>query len=186
MLDAYGVAVDPTANLVAVAVVGPGDPETGDTGFLNLYMASNGDFVTNLDSANFVSMGGHAYYDVAWDKVGNLYALDGTDGVWRAYSPPGPNQSTTVAVPFIQAYNKILAPSLRNPIADTNGLRFSLYGQSNITYVVQWSPDLINWTPVATNYSTSTNRTVCVPFSAINFVNTNAATQSFFTAVSVP
>ncbi len=99
LLDAYGVAVDPTATYVAVAVVGSCDTETSPCGGLYLYRATNGQFIANLDET-----GGDPYYDVAWDNVGNLYTLDGNGGLpaflglWRAYSPPGTNQATTVAV----------------------------------------------------------------------------------------
>jgi hypothetical protein len=40
--------------------------------------------------------------DCDWDLAGNLYYLDDWPGVWRAVSPPGPNQSTTVALPLVQ------------------------------------------------------------------------------------
>ena len=110
LVDAYGIAVDPTATLLAVAVRGPGDGETNETGFLNLYTATNGAFITNLDQT-----AGDAYYDAAWDNVGNLYVCDGTAQVWRAYSPPGTNQSTTYGVPFIQAYKSLLPPVLTTP-----------------------------------------------------------------------
>ena len=59
------------ATYVAVAVRGTGDSESGQSGLLNLYYATNGQFFTNLDQT-----GGDLYLDVAWDNVGNLYALD--------------------------------------------------------------------------------------------------------------
>ena len=43
--------------------------------------------------------------------------------------------------------------NLSQPAASLGQLNFTLTGQSNITYVIQESPDLINWTPVATNFS---------------------------------
>jgi hypothetical protein len=157
LLEAYGVAVDPTANYVSVAVVGK-DIEYDTNGGLYLFRATNGDFIINLDQT-----GGDGYYDVAWDNVGNLYTLDGTKEVWRAYSPPGTNQATTVAVPVIQSYDALLPPSLVNPVADPGRLRFMLEGQSNVTYVIQSSCDLTNWTAVATNFSANANRCICVP-----------------------
>jgi len=169
---AFGVAVDPTATVVAVAVVGLGDTETNGTGWLNLYRASDGGGITNVDQT-----GGDAYYDAAWDNVGNLYALDGTKEVWRAYSPPGSNQATTVAVPFIQAYNALLQPYLTNPVVSMGGLGFTLAGQSNVTYVIQGSSDLINWAAVATNFSVLDNRPISVPVSG---------EQNFYRAMTVP
>jgi hypothetical protein len=167
-----GVAVDPTASFVATAVIGHGDRYNG-YGRLFLFSAIDGDYITNLDQT-----GGKPYYDVAWDSVGNLYAVGGTtNAVWRVYSPPGTNQATTVAVPFIQVYSALQPPCLCNPAARTNGLHFTLQGQSNVTYVVQSSLDLSSWTATATNYSTNANRCVFVPASA---------TQSFYRAVTVP
>jgi hypothetical protein len=176
LLRAYGVAVDPAATVVAVAVVGPCDTESA-CGGLYLFSATNdGEFISNLDQT-----GGDAYYDVAWDSVGNLYALDGGStnrpAVWRAYSPPGTNQATTVAVPVIQAYNALLPPSLINPVAYPGGLRFTLEGQSNVTYVIQGSSDLFNWTAVATNFSANTNRCICAPASG---------DQVFYRATTAP
>jgi hypothetical protein len=174
LLETSGVAVDPAAALVALAVLGPDgeDPENNATGGLYLYSTANGDFIANLDQT-----GGHPYYDVAWDNVGNLYALDGlpSNAVWRVYSPPGTNQATTVAVPLIQAYDALLAPSLHNPASGMCGLNFTLAGQSNIAYVIQRSCDLSNWTAMATNFSTNASRCVCVPVSG---------QQNFYRAVA--
>ncbi len=172
LLKAYGVAVDPTASVVAVAVVGTNGVEYDTTGGLYLYRATNGDFIIDLDQT-----GGDGYYDVAWDNVGNLYALDDTKEVWRAYSPPGTNQATTVAVPVIQAYNALLPPDLVNPVADPGGLLFTIEGQSNVTYVIQQSSDLINWVADATNFSSNANRCICVPA---------GGDQNFYRAMAVP
>jgi hypothetical protein len=157
MVNSYGVAVDPTATSVAVSVVGYNIEDNGGGG-LYLYKASNGQLVSNIDETD-----GDSYTDVAWDHVGNLYALDITEQVWRIYSPPGANQATTPAISVVQVYNSILQPTLVNPVIDPCGLSFTLQGQSNVTYVIQDSADLINWTNMATNFSTSVNRTVHVP-----------------------
>jgi hypothetical protein len=174
LIEAYGVAVNPAATLVAVAVVGAGDVETSPSGGLYLYAATNGQYLGDLDQT-----GGDPYYDVAWDKAGNLYALDGYAGVWRAYSPPGTNQSTTYAAPFIQAYNAILPPTLQNPMVASNQLTFTLAGQSNVTYIVQSSGDLTqtNWTGILTNFSSSPNRSIWLPA---------ASAQNFYRAVTAP
>ncbi|HUD47334.1 MAG TPA: hypothetical protein VMR33_10910 [Candidatus Baltobacteraceae bacterium] len=176
LMDAYGIAVDQTATFVGVAIRGDGDPETGMTGMLNLYYATNGQFITNLDQT-----GGDQYTDVAWDNVGNLYALDTftNGGVWRVYSPPGSNQATTVSVPFIQAYNALTPPSLliSNSSLTDVGLSFTLECQSNVTYIIEQSPDLMNWTPVETNYSPFTECLISIPF---------ADNQDFYRAVTSP
>jgi hypothetical protein len=104
--------------------------------------------------------------DVAWDQAGNLYATDLSAQVWRAYSPPGANQATTTAVPVIQFYDTLTQPCLCSPVAPAapaGPFGFTLEGQSNVTYVIKWSPDLIHWFPVATNYDTVDIRAITVP-----------------------
>jgi hypothetical protein len=171
LLEAYGVAVDPTATVVAVAVVGTNGVEYDATGGLYLYRATDGEFITEVDTD------GHGYYDAAWDNVGNLYASDGTTNVWRTYSPPGTNQATTVAVPVIQAYDALLPPYLSNPGVSMGGLGFTLEGQSNVTYVIQSSCDLTNWAAVSTNFSANTNQCICVPV---------GGDQNFYRAMTAP
>jgi hypothetical protein len=173
MRNAHGVAVDPTGSCVAVAVVGTGDPEGTNTGFLNLYDAFSGGFITNLDQT-----GGDAYFDVAWDAVGNVYALDGTRQRWRVYSPPGANQATTTAVGFIQTYSVLTPPLLQSPTLTGTNLCFTLVGQSSVTYQIRQSMDLSNWTNVQLSDSTNAIRTVCVPATKLD--------RNFYQAVSVP
>jgi hypothetical protein len=104
--------------------------------------------------------------DVAWDRIGNLYATDLSAEVWRSFSPPGSNQAATTAVPVIQVYDALTQPCLCapvGPVAPACPFQFTLQGQSNVTYVIESSPDLLIWTPVATNYDTVDVRTVTVP-----------------------
>jgi len=56
-------------------------------------------------------------------------------------------------------------------------LNFTLTGQSNVTYVVQQSSDLVNWTPVCTNFAL----TPIVPISI-----SPPDTQDFYRAVTSP
>jgi len=174
LLRASGVAVDPTGTFAALAVVGGCDTES-PCGGLYMYSAVGVDFITDLDQT------GDAYYDVTWDNVGNLYALDGgsfdTPGAWRVYSPPGTNQATTVAAPILQAYDAILAPSLLNPMAGHDGMNFTLAGQSNVAYIIQRSADFTNWINVATNYSSNASRSLCFPTCGV---------QNFYRAVTTP
>jgi hypothetical protein len=175
LIDAYGIAVNPTATLVAVAVRGLGNEEDADTNAnLNLYNAATGQWVTNLDQT-----GGDRYTDVAWDNVGNLYALDTTSNVWRAYSPPGTNEATTVAAPFIQEYPALTPPTLSQPQCCMGQINFTLNGQSNVTYVIKQSCDLTstNWIAVLTNYSPNPARPLSIPF---------AGNQEFYRAVASP
>ena len=109
------------------------------------------------------------FKDVAWDNAGNLYATDLTDtngAVWRAYSPPGANQATTTAVPIIQLYDALIRPRLSAPVspaAPAGQFELTLQGQRNVTYLIECSPDLMNWTSIATNYDAADIRTVTLP-----------------------
>jgi hypothetical protein len=166
MVNNYGVAVDPTATFLAVASRGYGtNSDSFEGGAASIFLATNGSLVTNL-TQDAEGNTNQEFLDVAWDNVGNLYTLYGEDGLsqcgWRIYSPPGSNQATTVAVPFIQVYDAITAPQLSQPADSTGQLNFTLTGQSNIIYVIQQSPDLINWTPVATNFSPSAVQQISV------------------------
>jgi hypothetical protein len=179
----YGVAVNPTAAFVAIASRGYDDgngPESMAGGGVSIFLAAGGSLVTNItqDPEGYTNQ---ELFDVAWDNVGNLYTVYGEDGFsqagWRVYSPPGSNQATTIAVPFIQVYNSITPPQLSQAAANTGQLNFTLTGQSNITYVIQQSPDLINWTPVATNFSPASIQQVSV---------SPPDAQDFYRAVASP
>lgn len=174
LMRASGVAVDPSASFVALAVLGHNADLENAKGGLYLFSATNGEYLAGLDASE-----SRPYFDVAWDNVGNLYALDGTitNASWRVYSPPGANQATTVAIPTIQAYNALLAPNLSNPVVISNHLQFTLCGQSNVTYIIQKSCDLANWTSMVTNYSTNAMRGLYVPA---------CGAQNFYRAAAVP
>jgi hypothetical protein len=111
---AHGLAVDPTGTYVAVAWWGVFGASSYVNGSTTIFYATNGAVVTNVDldvsipskwTTNAVpplDPTHHLDMDCDWDLAGNLYYLDDWPGVWRAVSPPGPNQSTTVALPLVQ------------------------------------------------------------------------------------
>ncbi len=148
LINAYGVAVDSGGNFVAVAARGYGSEGAFQFGGFSIFNAQNGDLVAQFQD------GTNSCADVAWDALGNLYVTDAGESVWRAYSPPGTNQSTTVSVPMIQVYSQIIPPQFTTPtLNDTqDALQFTLLGQSNVTYLVESTTDFQTWTPVATNY----------------------------------
>jgi hypothetical protein len=160
LINAYGIAVDPNATYVAVAVRGYGSGGSFQNGNVSVFNATNGTLVTMFAD------GTNSYTDVAWDNVGNLYAADEGSSVWRAYSPPGANQATTVSVPLMQVYPEILAPQFTTPALNEtqDGVQLSLVGQSNVTYLIESTTDLLTWTPMETNYSSTLNeRPITVP-----------------------
>jgi len=157
LYGANGVAVDPTASYVAVAVQGSPNGIQYDNGALRIFACSNGAPVTTLTS------GPHNHNDAAWDNVGNVYTCDGYDGVWRVYSPPGGNQSSTVAIPQIQIAQTYTQPTLGTPVYTNGQVTFTLSGQANVTYIIQISSDLYHWTSVATNSSVFAVRQITLP-----------------------
>jgi hypothetical protein len=82
----FAIEVDPTAAYAAVA--------RSDSNALLILDANTGLTITNIS----VSNPAHA---VAWDNVGNAYVafdVSGAQSLWQAWSPPGTNQATTVAL----------------------------------------------------------------------------------------
>jgi hypothetical protein len=100
---ASGLAVDPTGTYLAVAFQGLQIGGLFQDGNTKILYATNGALVANLDLG--LAIGGDANHqdtDCAWDAVGNVYCVDNWFGKWRAFSPPGTNHSTTVALASIQ------------------------------------------------------------------------------------
>ena len=127
---AHGVAVDPTGTYVAVACLGIRLPSGSYVnGSTTVFYATNGAVVTNVDlglsipsarTTNSVPpLDPTLHWDTEcdWDAVGNLYYLDALPGVWRAVSPPGSNQATTVALPIVQ-----VASSAQGPVITSVGV----------------------------------------------------------------
>jgi hypothetical protein len=112
--------------------------------------------------------------DVAWDNAGNLYAADRAASAWRIYSPPGSNQTTTVAVPLIVVTGSGTTPVLSQPFYSGGQYHFTLTGDPGATYIILGSTDLKNWIPVATNTSASATREITI---------TAPASQSYYRAV---
>jgi hypothetical protein len=107
----YDTALDSRTrpNLVAYAL-------SSGTGGLRVLSASNGATVlTNLDAGN-------SYYGVAWDAVGNLYGASASLSLWRAFSPPGTNQATTVALPTVQIAGSSSTVIMITSMAVSNGM----------------------------------------------------------------
>ena len=161
LVGAFGIAVNRDATFVAVAL-------------------REGAAVVVLDAetgTNVVTIGGnpgHDRRDVAWDNVGNLYSVDNFDSLWRAYSPPGTNQATTVALQSIQVVEK---PMLTLPMCDGVQFQCSLCGATNFNYVIESSIDLSNWIPVSTNFLTNATQVITLD---------GSASEQFYRAVLVP
>jgi hypothetical protein len=147
--NAYGIAVSSDASLVSVAVRG----YYRENGGLVVLDANSGVIVTNLDSGDASS-----YIDTAWDNAGNVYGT--REEVWRVFSPPGPNQSTTATPVNIQVLKALTQPRLTSPQWSDPRIQFTLNGQPNVSYLIDASVDLSTWTTLATNYSTSAQRTL--------------------------
>ena len=117
---AQGIAVDPTGTYVAACFWGYGSGPPYTDGNLKIYYATNGTVVTNFDlgvsypnkhtSQYAIDPTHHMGTDADWDAVGNLYNLDDLGIVWRAVSPPGANQATTVALPIVEVIAPVQPP----------------------------------------------------------------------------
>lgn len=149
----YGISVNPAGTLLAVASRGGAELQNGG---LIIMDANSGAILTTINSSDQSS-----YIDVAWDNVGNVYGTQ--EELWEVYSPPGPNQATTLAMPSIQVFQTLLPPVLSLPLGDIEQVQFALTGQSSMTYVIESSADLVNWEPCATNYSTLPVRNIQFP-----------------------
>src|SRR5204863_4506332 len=113
----------------------------GFPGSLTVVEAETGIAVATIDPGTT-----HDYRDVAWDSVGNVYGVDNAQSVWRAFSPPGANDSTTVAPQTV----RLGGPSLlSNPSFSNGTFQFMLTGETNRSYTIFSSTNLINWTPAS-------------------------------------
>jgi hypothetical protein len=91
---ATGLAIDATGTFLAVAFRGV----TSTNSSTMIFHASDGTLVANVDAGARPKQDD---CDCAWDAVGNLYVADNYNSVWRAFSPPGANQATTLALPKV-------------------------------------------------------------------------------------
>jgi hypothetical protein len=84
---------------------------SGSGGGIRVLNATNGDIISITDGSYTQSLTNidwdQAYTCAAWDNVGNLYGASTTLNLWRAWSPPGTNTNTTVAVAQV-----IIGPTL--------------------------------------------------------------------------
>jgi len=167
LINAVAVSVNPAGNYVAVAVRG-----LADDGAVRVFSTTNGAPIASISSQT-----GMDATDVAWDNAGNLYAADRASSAWRIYSPPGSNQTTTIAIPSVIVTGSGgggTAPILSQPFYTNGQYHFTLTGDPGATYVILGSTDLKTWIPVATNTSAS----------AVRQITINApANQSYYRAV---
>lgn len=113
MLGATGIAADPSGRYVAVSF--EGIPAVNASGNTIVFNTTNGTRVAAVASTDAQAM------DCAWDAAGNLYYIENILGVWRAVSPPGSNQFTTVAPATIQITGNVTTPAQITGITVSNG-----------------------------------------------------------------
>jgi hypothetical protein len=95
-----------TSPTIVACPMGAGNDDTHGSG-IRLLNAINGSVITVTSGSSVVIQTltnldfNQQYTCAAWDNLGNLYGASSTRNVWRAWSPPGPNTSTTVAVPQV-------------------------------------------------------------------------------------
>ena len=159
MGGSFGIAVDPSATYVAVAFQGIFSPPFGpwQNSSVRVFYATNGGFVA-APAATLPPP--HDYRDVAWDNAGNLYAIDTTNSLWVAFSPPGTNQATTVAVATISVPAQRIPPVLSEPSYAAGEFRCFLTGEPNVIYYIQSSTNLVDWVTLVRNNSLFTKRPI--------------------------
>jgi hypothetical protein len=109
---ACSVALSPNGAYLAVSFEGPIGGGFNTNGNTKILSTTTGGLVANLDFG--MEIQGDATHDdtaCAWDAVGNVYYIDNFWSRWRAVSPPGTNQATTIAQATIQMTGSSLPPS---------------------------------------------------------------------------
>jgi hypothetical protein len=172
---AHGLAVDPTGTYVAVTCWG-----VYDSGWINgstmLCYATNGAVATNVDLGISIPSNRttdpdppldpthHMDTDCDWDAAGNLYYLDNWPGVWRAVSPPGTNQTTTVALANVQVAGSVAPATVHIVPAGVSSYTITYAGGAGSQFVLVTSPavnaSMASWTRVATNTAASGSFTI--------------------------
>lgn len=132
---ARGIAVAPTGTYVAACFWGYFDDYNYNfvNGNLKVLNAATGAVVTNLDLGPITPPYDPAYHidtDCDWDAAGNLYYLDDSFSCWRAFSPPGANQATTVALPVVQI-SSLTAPTITSISVASGMVTISFTGGSS-------------------------------------------------------
>jgi hypothetical protein len=157
LCGASGIAVNPAGTYVAVAFSGTGDGFGRVGGGVRVFRTADGSEIGSVTPAPY-----HDFTDVAWDNAGNLYACDNWSQLWRAYSPPGPNQTSTVSLQTLEAGEPPVAALLKVVSYKNGEFRFTLRGRTNIFYVIEGSMDLRSWLPVLTNRDDCATRLIMV------------------------
>lgn len=158
LLGASSVAVDPSGRLLAVAFRGVLSGGMYRGGRVVILDAATGQWIATLPRTD------QSYTAVAWDAVGNLYVTSLSESVWRVYSPPGSNASSTVSIQTVEVTEPSLRPVLEVLRYEAGQLWLALRGRTNTSYVVEGSADLGQWNAVTTvDLGSSGRREFSVP-----------------------
>lgn len=159
---AAAVSVSPSGDMVAASFLGTFIPPFGpwENGSVRVFAASNG---VPIATVLPVSSPSHDYFDLSWDRAGNLYVVDATDSVWRMFSPPGPNESTTVAIARVNVTGSSSATAITGVALSGGNVTLTIQGQPNVTYNIIGSTNFGNWQVVATSPAGAAVRTVTFP-----------------------
>jgi hypothetical protein len=149
---AHGIAMDPAANYFAVAFQGVFVPPFGPfaNSSIQVFSSTNG---ASIATPMPVLPGPYDFRDVAWDNAGNLYAVESANSLWMAFSPPGTNAATTVALATVTVGGGTAhtPPILSEPSYAAGQFHFFLTGEPDVTYTIEASTDLKTWSAVATS-----------------------------------
>jgi len=130
---ASGLALDPTGTYLAVAFHGPAGAFSTNGNTKILY-ATNGAVAANVDlGLEIQNDANHDDTDVAWDAVGNVYYIDLYWAAWRIFSPPGTNQSTSMASAMIRLSGPPTPPSFTKAAVSGTNMVLTFSGDSSDT-----------------------------------------------------
>ncbi|HZM03911.1 MAG TPA: FlgD immunoglobulin-like domain containing protein [Candidatus Saccharimonadales bacterium] len=129
------VVINSRNNPTMVAVPMSKGSQNGNGGGIRVLNATNGFLISVTNGASVQTLTNidwnQAYTCAAWDNVGNLYGASTTRNLWRAWSPPGTNQATTVAVATVHVVQPPTLPFLSSITDSGSTVTIHFTGSAN-------------------------------------------------------
>jgi hypothetical protein len=142
--------------------------------------SSTSNYTANIGLANYTPIGTAAVYSYGMPQDNAAEAANNACDITTNVSNVSANFSYTLAPYSINVFVFSAGPSLSvMPPSGAGQVLLQLGGEPGIPYVLQTSPDLFNWTSVATNILTGNVLTITNPV-------TPAAGAQFWRAAWLP
>jgi hypothetical protein len=128
--------------------------------------SSTSNYTANIGLANYTPIGTAAVYSYGMPQDNTAEAANNACDITTNVCNVSANFSYPLAPYSINVFVFSAGPSLSvTPPSGAGQLVLQLTGEPGIPYVLQTSPDLVNWTPVATNVLTANALTITNPVS---------------------